>query len=98
MSRYMLYHGTVRPSDSYLASHPDFEYDEDDWFSDEYNVEDDDEILYMTRTCEECGCTFNIYDAMSEYADHISWPSYITEFEGEYCGACAAEKIEEKFR
>ena len=27
MGRYVLYHGDVRPSDSYLAEHPDFHYD-----------------------------------------------------------------------
>lgn len=97
MSRFMLYHGTVRPSDSYLNTHPDFEYDENDWFSDEYDLEDDDEILYMPRTCEKCGCTFTIYEAMSRYADRIDWPSYIQEYEGEYCGDCAADITDSKF-
>ena len=97
MGRFMQYNGTVRPSDSYLRQHPNFEYDEYDWFSDDYDIEDDNEILYMNRTCQKCGASFTIYEAMSEYADRVSYPSYIQEYEGEYCGSCAAEETERKF-
>lgn len=98
MGRFMLYDGTVRPSDSYLATHelPDLNLDED-WYNDDYNVEDDDEILDMSRTCEKCGRSFTIREAMSEYSDHIDWPYYESEFEGEVCGYCAIEIINKQF-
>ena len=99
MGRFYLHNGDLRPSDDYLASHelPDYEPG-DDWFNDSYDVEDDPTVLYEQRTCEKCGKTFNLYDAMSEYADRISWPDYGYECAGEYCGNCAADIMDEKFQ
>jgi len=97
MSRFVLYYGDLRPSDSYLASHPEFHYDSDDWFDDDYDIEDDDEIMYMSRTCDVCGRTFTLYDAMSEYAGREPGLSYLPEFDGSLCGHCAADKTDEEY-
>lgn len=97
MGRFMLYNGDVRPSDSYLATHVLPGYEPDDWYNDDYDVEDDEEILYMPRTCKECLCTFTLYEAMSDYADRIDWPPYTEDNIGEYCGNCAADRTEEQF-
>ncbi len=97
MGRYVLYHGDVRPSDSYLAEHPDFHYDPDDWYDDDYDVEDDEENLYMQRICDDCNCTFTLYDAMSVHAERIDWPPYLEDYVGEYCGNCAADRTDAKF-
>ena len=98
MGRFMLYNGDLRPSDSYLASHELSGYDpEVDTWHDDYDVEDDDEILYEPRTCEMCGASFTIYDAMSDYGDRIDWPGYTEACRGELCGNCAADRTESKF-
>ena len=97
MGRFYLYHGEVRPSDSYLASHhlPDLE--PDDWYHDDYGVEDDDEVYFAPRICDRCGCSFTLSEAMSVFSDRIDWPPYGEEFVGEYCGDCAAEIYNEKY-
>ncbi len=93
MGRFYLHNGDVRPSDSYLANH-DLDYDSDDWFNDDYDVEDDVEVLYETRTCNRCGCSFTLYEAMSRYSDRIGYQRYGYDFVGEYCGDCAADITE----
>ena len=97
MSRFMMYHGEVRPSDSYFKNHPDFDYNDSDWFSDDYDLEDDTESLYMNRICENCGSSFTLYDTMSEYADQIDWPSYAEEYDGCLCASCAIQETESRF-
>lgn len=98
MSRYMLYGDTLRPSDSYLRAHPDFDYEPDTWFSDDYDLENDEEILNMSRQCKKCGCSFTVSEAIRDFASRISGASYAKEYEGEYCGNCAADKYEKNFR
>lgn len=98
MGRFYLHHGNLQPSNAYLTANPLPDYDPDDWFNDSYDVEDDEEVLYELRVCEKCGCTFNLYDAMSDYAHRIDWPDYGYEFAGEYCGNCAAGITETKFQ
>lgn len=97
MSRYFLYYDDLRPSDSYLASHPDFVYNPDDWYSDDYDLDEDDEILHMSRTCKECGCSFTLEEAINDYCWRFESFRYENEFEGEYCGHCAADITEAKF-
>lgn len=98
MGRFMLHEGSIRPSDNYLANHPLPNYSPDDWFNDEYDVEDDDVVLYEQRICRDCHCSFTLYDAMSEYADRIDWPPYTEDNVGEYCGNCAADRTEKQFQ
>ena len=94
---YLRGNGDIGPSDSYLETHRLTDYDPDsDWYNDEYNVEEDDEILYMQRTCDKCGCTFTLYEAMSDFADRIDGIKYSQEYSGEYCGNCAADMLEAK--
>lgn len=105
MSRFMQYTSPddVRPSDSYLSMHPITDvdvYDPDVWFDDNYDLDDDIEILTMPRVCSKCGCTFTIEDAEDEYYQilsmhHSDFRLYRDDYEGEYCGACAAEDFEE---
>lgn len=98
MGKFYLHCGSLRPSRQYLQTHelPDYDPD-DDWYNDFYDVNDDDTVLYEPRTCDCCGRSFTLYEALSDYADHIDWPSYGDKFSGEYCGNCAAEIVESEF-
>ena len=98
MGKFYLHNGSLQPSEKYLQSHDLPGYDPDnDWFNDDYDVFDDETVLYEPRTCDRCGCTFNLYDAISTCADHVDWPDYGYKFSGEYCGDCAAEILNSEF-
>ena len=99
MGRFYLHNGDLQPSDEYLQTHTLPDYDpEYDWFNDSYDVEDDPTVLYEQRTCEKCGCSFTLYEALSDYADRIDYPPYSEDNAGEYCGNCAADNTEAKFQ
>ena len=104
MGAFMLYKypRDYRPSDSYLASHSlDCDvYDEDTLQDEEYNYEDDYEIMTMSRTCSNCGRGFTLDQALYDYSfilsqTYIGFPPYEEICSGEYCGGCAAEMYEE---
>lgn len=97
MSRYMIYKDAVRPSDSYLLSHPNFHYDPEEWFDDDYDLDEDLEVLTIPRTCDRCGCSFTIEQAIVDYSARIDFPYYALQFIGDLCGNCAADSIEKKF-
>lgn len=99
MGRYFIRSdGEIGPSKEYLRNNRSLRYQIGDVFNDDYDVENDDAILYCSRICDRCGKTFTLYDAMSEYADRIDWPEYSYNFIGEYCGNCAADITEENFK
>lgn len=105
MSAFMLYHEPrdYRPSDSYLAEHElDCDvFDEDVLEDEEYNYEDDYEIMTMPRTCHNCGCSFTLNQALYDYSyclsqTYMDFSPYGSVCSGEYCGGCAAEMWEDE--
>ena len=60
-----------------------------------YDVENDIEAMTEKYVCQECGCTFTLDEASSDFMDHIDGISYLsTDYRGDLCGICAAEKME----
>ena len=98
LGRFMLYHGKVRPSDSYLASHTLPGYAADDWYHEAYDINDDEEALQMKRVCKQCGKEFTLSDAAGEYDSAMGWPYYTEEFIGDLCAECAIRVTKDKLQ
>ena len=103
MGAFMIYHypRDCRPSDSYLATHSlDCDvYDPDVLEDEDYNYEDDYEIMTMDRTCHVCGRHYTLDEALYDYMVILSqtcddFLPYEEICFGDYCGACAAEEYE----
>ena len=102
MGRFYECNGKYGPSESYLETHqlPDFD-PENDWYNDEYDVEEDDEVYLGLQNCAKCGASYTIADLLSSFREilernyHIDPGSY-DEFDESLCPDCAAEDWMEK--
>lgn len=97
--RFMLYNGELRPSDSYLETHPMPDYRKDDWYNAAYDYRQDEEVFLTQRTCEKCGKTFTLPEAAERVKSYFKpYPiEYAEHFKGEVCGDCAIKEIESIF-
>lgn len=106
MGRFYMYNGELGPSPRWLAEHPDFEYDPDeDCESDDYEVEDDDDVFLSERTCAECGTVFTLDELMSRFSEVMdrqynldagTYEYNASEFDDNLCPQCAAADYMER--
>ena len=61
----------------------------------DYDVENDEEAMQQTYTCDECGCTFTLEEAIYDFAVRIDGITYRgSGYCCDLCGNCAADKVE----
>lgn len=97
--RFMLYHGRVRPSDTYLKTHPLPDYREGDWLNDAYDLQNDHDVFLAERVCAYCGASYALPETIETVkCSFAPYPIACTAlFVGDVCGPCALKEINSVF-
>lgn len=53
-------------------------------------------IEFNTFTCDRCGTSFVLSDAISEFENHFNYDLTYEDFREKLCGDCAIKEIESK--
>ncbi len=94
---FVLHHGILSPSESYLMTHELPNYSPDDLGNKAYLVTDDEDVLLEKRVCERCGAEFTLAEALVQCRRKLDYPSYLYENNGRFCGNCVAESYKARF-
>ncbi len=98
MGKFSEIDGELRPSKEYLESHTLIDYDENDVWHDDYEVEDDTVAMSLIRNCKKCGKPFTLAAAIEGFDNHFEGEFfYLEEFVGQLCGKCAIADVEADF-
>lgn len=73
-----------------------FKYGNEDDFIEDGTDEDIGLIELDTFTCERCGSSFVLIDAITQFESHFNYDLTYQDFQEKLCGDCAINDIESK--